>query len=68
MYISFVALPLMKYAFFASLDETNGIFILKIWISSTYWYVIWNLWIQQYLLEPIMCFEFGYIANKQIVS
>ena len=30
MYISFVALPLMKYVFFASLDEINGIFIPKI--------------------------------------
>ena len=28
--ISFMALPLMKYAFFASLDEINGIFIPKI--------------------------------------
>ena len=36
MYISFVASPLMKYAFFASLDEINGIFILKIRISSIY--------------------------------
>ena len=27
---SFVALPLMKYAFLASLDEINGIFIPKI--------------------------------------
>ena len=34
--ISFVASPLMKYAFFASLDEINGIFIPKIWISSIY--------------------------------
>ena len=25
-YISFVALPLMKYAFLASLDEINGIY------------------------------------------
>ena len=30
MYISFVALQLMKYAFFASLDEINGIFLTKI--------------------------------------
>ena len=30
MYISFVASPLMKYAFFASLDEINDIFIPKI--------------------------------------
>ena len=29
MNISFVASPLMKYAFFASLDEINGIFIQK---------------------------------------
>ena len=29
MYISFVASPLMKYVFFASLDEINGIFISK---------------------------------------
>ena len=36
MYISFVASPLMKYAFFASLDEINGIFIPKIWIYSMY--------------------------------
>ena len=28
-YISFVALPLMKHAFFASLDYINGIFITK---------------------------------------
>ena len=34
MYISFVALPLKKYAFFASLDEINDIFIPKIKISS----------------------------------
>ena len=37
MNISFVASPLMKYAFFASLDEINGIFIPKIWISSIYY-------------------------------
>ena len=30
MYISFVALLLMKYAFFASLDEINDVFIPKI--------------------------------------
>ena len=35
-YISFIASPLMKYAFFASLDEINSIFIPKIWISSIY--------------------------------
>ena len=29
MYISFVVSPLMKYAFFVSLDEINGIFIPK---------------------------------------
>ena len=40
MYISFVASPLMKNAFFASLDEINGIFIPKILISSIYFYVI----------------------------
>ena len=28
-YISFVASPLMKYAFISSLDEINGIFIPK---------------------------------------
>ena len=38
MYISFVASPLMKYAFFASLDEINGIFIPKLWISSMSWF------------------------------
>ena len=37
MNISFVASPLMKYAFFASLDEINGIFIPKIWISSIHY-------------------------------
>ena len=37
MYSSFMALPLMKYAFFASLYEINhGISIPKIWISSMY--------------------------------
>ena len=36
MNISFVSKPLMKYAFFASLDEINGIFIPKIWISSMF--------------------------------
>ena len=30
MYISFMASPLMKYAFFASLDEINDMFIQKI--------------------------------------
>ena len=35
-YISFVVLPLMKYAFFTSLDEINDIFIPKIRISSIY--------------------------------
>ena len=34
MNISFVASPLMKYAFSASLDEINGIFIPKILIPS----------------------------------
>ena len=33
MYISFVASPLMKYVFFASLNEINGIFIPKIEFS-----------------------------------
>ena len=36
MYISFVALPHLKYAFFPSLDKINGIFIPKVWISSIY--------------------------------
>ena len=36
MFFSFVPSPLMKYAFFASLDEINGIFIPKIGISSMY--------------------------------
>ena len=35
-YISFVDSPLLKYAFFASLDEINGIFTKNIWISSMY--------------------------------
>ena len=31
------ASPLMKYAFFASLNEINVIFIPKNWISSIYY-------------------------------
>ena len=37
MFISFVASPLMKYSFFASLNEIKGIFIPKLWISSLYY-------------------------------
>ena len=40
----------MKYAFFTSLDEINGIFIPKIWISSLYAY-------------PNENFEYSYTLN-----
>ena len=45
---------LMKYAFFASLDKMNGIFILKIWISSIFVYVWSCTWI-----------KLNWIANKK---
>ena len=37
MYISFVALPLMKYAVFASLDEINGIFNILYVLNLLIW-------------------------------
>ena len=45
MYISFVASPLMKYGFFPSLDEINGIFIPKIWISSMHYEYDWTFFL-----------------------
>ena len=33
MYVFFMASPLMRYAFFASLDEINGISILGHWLD-----------------------------------
>ena len=46
MNISFVASPLVKCTFFTSLDEINGIFILKIWISSfSDSFTILGLWV-----------------------
>ena len=64
--ISFVASPLMKYAFFASLNEINGIFIPKIWISSIYYLYI-NPSSKIYLLT-VSRRRFFCISFKQFMS
>ena len=67
MNISFVASPLMKYAFFASLDEINGIYIPK--NEYPLYIAIWNQHIMKILIAEVLEGEvsssiFSTIKNK----